>query len=326
MINTSVEYMGLKLKNPVIAGSSGLTNSFENILKIEKAGAGAVVLKSLFEEQILQEINITHSELTFSYPEANDYIKNYSQQNEVGNYIELIKKCKSTISIPVIASINCVSSNEWTGFAKKIQEAGADALELNIFVLPSDPDKTAEDNEKEYFDIIEKVRKEISIPIAIKISSYFSGLANFAKKLAWTDINAMVLFNRFYSPDIDIQKMEVIPTHVFSTPEEISLPLRWVAMISDIVECDIAASTGIHDSAGVIKQLLAGANAVQICSVLYKKSINEISLIIKGLENWMEKNNHSSIDDFRGKLSAKGNKNPAAYERVQFMKHFASIE
>lgn len=328
MANLSTSYMGFNLKNPIIVGSSGLTNSVENIVEIEKNGASAVVLKSLFEEQINHMIAKTmHSNNgNFSYPEADDYISNYTRENDIDNYIKLVRGAKEAVQIPVIASINCISSSDWVSFAGKIEAAGADGLELNIFILPSDPKRDAAQNEAVYFDIIEKVRKEVSIPVAIKISSYFSGLANFALKLSWTGINGMVLFNRFFSPDIDIDNFKVTATNVFSSPEELALSLRWVAMLSSRLHCDVAASTGIHDGKAVIKQLLAGAKAVQIASVLYKKDFSVIGNMLKDLESWMDKHGFETLEPVIGRMSIKEVENPAAFERVQFMKHFSGIE
>ena len=328
MVDLKTKYMGLDLKNPIIVGSSGLTNSVENIIEIEKNGASAVVLKSLFEEQIMQDINktISQDEHSNMYPEATDYIVNYSKDTAVGNYLQLIKDAKASVNIPIIASVNCVSSAEWVSFASKIEEAGADALELNVFILPSDPRKTGEENEKVYLDIIHQVQKVVSIPIAIKLSYYFSSLAKTALSLSWTGISGMVLFNRFFSPDIDIDKFEVKPTNIFSTPEELPISLRWVAMLSSRLHCDIAASTGVHDGEAVVKQLLAGAKAVQISSVLYKNGFGEINIMLTELEKWMEKHSFTSVDDFIGKMSIKETENPAAYERVQFMKYFSGIE
>ncbi|MFO7722677.1 MAG: dihydroorotate dehydrogenase-like protein [Bacteroidales bacterium] len=329
MADLSTKYMGLSLKNPVIVGSSGLTNSTENIIKIEQSGAGAVVLKSLFEEQIRYEVSkalTSDDESMNMYPEAMDYISNYSKNHKINAYLDLIRDSKAATDIPIIASINCVSATEWTSFAKKIQDAGADALELNVFVLPSDPNHGAAENEKLYFDLAETVLKQVSIPVSLKISHYFSGLARFTRQLSWTGIKGMVLFNRFFSPDIDINNFKVISTNVFSTPEEISISLHWVAMLSDILHCDISASTGVHDGQGVIKQLLAGATTVQVTSVLYKEGFARIPAMLNELTAWMDKNNFAKIEDFRGKMSYKLTENPAAYERMQFMKHFAGIE
>jgi dihydroorotate dehydrogenase (fumarate) len=328
MASLETTYMGLKLKNPIIVGSSGLTNSVENVMEIAKEGAGAVVLKSLFEEQINQVANQTFDQGDISnfYPEAQDYIQNYSTENDVTIYLDLISQCKAKVDIPIIASINCMSDNSWVNFAKKIEDAGADALELNIFVLPSDPNKSSADNEKVYFDIIEKVSGIISIPIAIKLSYYFSGLAKTMEMLSWTKIKSLVLFNRFFSPDIDINSFEIKSSNVFSTPADLSQSLRWVAMLSDKIDCEIASSTGVHNGEAAIKQLLAGAKVVQIASVLYKKGIKEISSILNDMESWMNEKKFKTIDDFRGRMCVKHSENSASYERVQFMKYFSGIE
>ena len=328
MPDLSTRYMGLSLRNPIIAGSSGLTSTVANIVELEKMGAAAVVLKSLFEEQIRFEGSkeIAESGTGQYYSEAEDYIRNYSRDHRIGDYLDLIRDAKKAVSIPVIASINCVTSSEWIGFARKMQEAGADGLELNVFILPSDPYQSGEENEKIYFDIVNKIKKQVSIPVAIKISYYFSGLAKTALKLSWTGIDGMVLFNRFFSPDIDIENFRVTAAHVFSQPEELALSLRWVAMLSDRLHCDIAASTGVHDYEAMIKQLLAGAKAVQISSVLYKEGFGAIPPMLDGLSSWMEAKGFAKLDDFVGRLSVRKADNPAAYERVQFMKHFSGIE
>lgn len=330
MVDLSTTYMGLKLKNPVIAGSSGMTRTVENIVEVEKNGGAAVVLKSLFEEQIRLDINRSLNQSSvdtpYGYAEALDYITNYSKENAVGDYLSTIREAKNRVAIPVIASINCTSPHEWITFARKVQEAGADALELNIFILPSDPRMNGEENKQIYLDIIQSVLKQITIPLSVKISYYFSDLAKFSLKLSWTGISGLVLFNRFFSPDIDIEHFKVTATNVFSTPEELAMSLRWVAILSDKVHCDIAASTGVHDGKAVIKQLLAGARAVQCVSALYKYGYGHIGTMLAELEEWMVRHNYSRIDDFWGMLSYKKAENPAPYERVQFMKHFAGIE
>ncbi len=328
MANLSTSYMGLKLKNPIIVGSSGLTNSVENIKEAASNGAAAVVLKSLFEEQIMHmaQHTILQDSTANLYPEAEDYIRQFTRANDVENYLKLIRESKKAVDIPIIGSINCVSSFEWTDFAVKIAEAGADAIELNIFVLPSDPMRSGEQNEAIYFEILDKITRAVDIPVAAKISYYFSSLSKMALKLSWTGIKGLVMFNRFFSPDIDIERMEVRASNVFSTPAELSVSLRWVAMLSNKVQCDIAASTGIHDSKAVIKQLLAGARAVQIASVLYKKGFREIQIMLDELQQWMEQHNYATTDQFIGKMSIKQLENPAAWERVQFMRHFSGIE
>jgi dihydroorotate dehydrogenase (fumarate) len=322
--------MGFKLKNPIIAGSSGLTKSVENLQKLEKHGAAAIVLKSLFEEQIMFEVNKSMAQTSdlgnFYYPEAEDYISNYTKENDLNEYLRLIEQGKKSVAVPIIASVNCISASEWISFAKKMEGAGADGLELNMFILPSDSKRDGTENEKVYFDIVTEVMRQLSIPVAAKISYYFSGLAKTALKLSWTGISGMVLFNRFFSPDIDIDNFEVVATNVFSTKDELATSLRWVAMLSDRLHCDIAASTGVHDGESVVKQLLAGAKAVQIATTLYKNGFGVIEDMVAFLDKWMDKNGFKTVDDFIGKLSVKSADNPAAYERVQFMKHFAGIE
>lgn len=328
MANLSTKYLGLNLKNPIIIGSCGLTNSVPNLIEIEKKGAGAVVLKSIFEEQIMHEANrnILAQNDTFYYPEAEDYISEYTKIHKLQEYLDLIKEAKKAISIPVIASINCTSTGEWTSFAKEIEKAGADALELNIFILPTDPDKTAEEYENNYFNILSDVKKNINIPVSIKTSLYFTSLAKTMVKLSWAGADSLVLFNRFYSPDIDIDKMTITSSNVFSKHEEIGLSLRWVALLSDKVKCDICATTGIHNGDGVVKQILAGAAAVQIVSAVYKKGFDVIPEMINEVENWMKSKSFESIDDFKGKMSFDKIDNPSAYMRIQFMKYFAGIE
>jgi len=330
MADLSTNYMGFKLKNPIIAGSSGLTKTVENLQKLEKHGASAIVLKSLFEEQIMSEVNKSMAQPAdvgnFHYPEAEDYISNYTKEKDLSEYLKLIEQGKKTVAVPIIASVNCISASEWISFAKKMEDAGADGLELNMFILPSNSKKDGNENEQVYFDIVQEVMRQLSIPVAAKISYYFSSLAKTALKLSWTGISGMVLFNRFFSPDIDIDEFEVVATNVFSTKDELATSLRWVAMLSDRLHCDIAASTGVHDGEAVVKQLLAGAKAVQIASTLYKNGFDVIEGMVAFVDKWMDKYNFNTVDEFIGKLSVKSAENPAAYERVQFMKHFAGIE
>ena len=319
--------MGLELKNPIIIGSSGLTNSVENIKKLEENQAGAVVLKSLFEEQILMEISKNFSQNNSNYPDAFDYLNNYTKQASIFKYIEMIEESKKSVSIPIIASINCITPVEWTSFAKNIQDAGADALEINISLLPSDPEIDSKENEKKYFSIIEKVSKIISIPVALKMSYYSAGLANLIQKLCWTNhVDSFVLFNKYFSPDIDINTLQVKASNPLTSPEDISNSLRWIALLSNKINKNIAASTGVHDYKGLVKQLLVGAQAVQIVSTIYKYGEKVIPKIIDGLKDWMQKNNYNKIDDFRGKLSYSEIKNPEFYERIQFMKYYGGYE
>jgi dihydroorotate dehydrogenase (fumarate) len=324
MVDLSTQYLGMKLKNPVIAGSSGLTNSVKSIQEFEESGAGAVVLKSIFEEEIAFEYEDILKEASAEGVNLDqfDYYDFHIKGEKLDKYTSLIEESKKSVSIPVIASINCVYSHEWTSFAKQLQTAGADALELNMFFLPSDFDRTSEEKEKAYFQIIEKVQKEVSIPIALKISHYFSNLGPMIQKLSETGIAGLVLFNRFYSPDFDIDKMEVVASNVFSSPSDLPISLRWIAIMAERVSCDLAASTGVHDGTALIKQILAGANAVQVASTLYKNGKGQIADMLNTLEAWMDNKNYSSLSDFRGKMSQAKSSNPAAYERVQFMKYF----
>lgn len=328
MTDLSTTYMGLPLRSPVIVGSSGLTKSLANLQVIDEKGAGAVVLKSLFEEQIKFEVRkvFSYEDAQSVYTEAEDYIRNYAREHTLDEYLNLIQEAKNKLSIPIIASINCTSASEWPAFAKNIQKAGADALELNVFVLPSDVEMEGKNVEKLYFDVVENVKKEISIPISLKISTYFSGLANMVKKLSWTGVSGLVLFNRFFNPDIDLENRRIKAAHLYSDPEEITASLRWIAILSGQLQTDLCASTGVHDGKGVIKQLLAGAAAVQVCSTLYKNGFDRLDSIHEEITSWMESNGYKSIKDFRGEMSQKMTKNPAAFLRVQFMKHFAGIE
>lgn len=319
--------MGLKLKNPIIVGSSGLTNSVEKIRDLERRGAGAVVLKSLFEEQILMEQEKSNDQNDFDYPEAMDYMKAYAEEYTYADFIKLIRGAKAAVDIPVIASVNCVSMGKWTEFAKKIEDAGADALEINVSLLPSDIYKTSAQNEKTYFDIIEAVRKQVNIPIALKMSHYSAGLAHLIRQLSFTKmVDAFVLFNRYYAPDINIDDFSITSAGVLSRPENISDSLRWVALLSGKIKTPIAASTGVHEGADAIKQILAGATAVQVVSTLYKHGITHLPKMLKDIENWMTEKKYSNLEDFRGEISYEKFKEPQAFERIQFMKYFGGFE
>ncbi len=327
-MNLKTNYLGIELRNPLVAASSGMTDNISNIKRLADAGVGAVVLRSLFEEEILMDLEVSAKKMAsqgFIYPETLDFYENDEHHDEATTiYLDLIEKAKKETDIPIIASINCVTADQWTFFPKRIEEAGADALELNLFVMPSDLNHNAEYNEKVYFQIIEEVKKRINIPVSLKISYYFSNLANIMQKFEAAGVNGLVLFNKFYMPDIDINNLAVTQGHVLSRPEDIALSLRWIAIMAPKLKLDLAASTGVHDAAGMVKQLLAGAKVVQMASALYKNGVNYPTQVLAGLENWMKEHNFNSVDEFRGKMSQTEVKNPAAYERVQFMKHFRS--
>jgi dihydroorotate dehydrogenase (fumarate) len=347
MADLSCKYLGLQLKNPVIVGSSGLTSSIANLKTIAQKGAGAVVLKSIFEEQIKFEADkflksdnpgmkswneafqgiVNKTE--FYYDEAFDYLSSYAKEHTLNQYLTLISDAKKNIDIPIIASINCSTQYDWQYFAKRIQEAGADALELNVYLLPSDFEKNGIDNENVYFDIIKEVKKYVTIPVSLKTGYYFSSVAQTLLRLSETGISGLTLFNRPYNPDIDIETLQVNASNMFSSESEYSHSLRWVALMAGRIKCDIAASTGIHNSETVIKQLLAGADAVHMVSVFYKNHLHHFDVlpeIIKGLETWMKEHKYNNISEFKGLLSRKNVHNPASYERVQFLRLFSSIE
>lgn len=328
MPDLSTQYLGLKLKSPIIAASSGLTNSVKDIQEFEQMGIGAVVVKSIFEEEITLEMNKALAQTkrpSTIYPEIFDYFDIKDTEDAVSKYIKLIRDAKQATSIPIIGSINCVSSHEWPLFIDRIQEAGADALELNMFILPSDLTRNAEDFENVYFESIEAAKKVAKIPISLKISYYFSSLGQFIKRLSETGVDGLVLFNRFYSPDIDINKMEVVPSNIYSNNSDITMPIRWIGLTSPIVKCDLAASTGVQSGDDVVKLLLVGAKVVQIASLFYRQGIKVLPKMTIDVLKWMEANNYNTIDEFRGKLSYNQTTNPAAFERTQFMKHFAGI-
>lgn len=325
MTDLTTQYLGLFLKNPIVAASSGYTSNIKHLIELEKNGVGAVVLKSIFEEEITSEFHerLDSDDRFNSSLEFLDYYDYELKQESVTKYFDLIKEAKQHLSIPVIASVNCVSSNEWVDFSMKFQEAGADALELNIFNLPSDSKKSARDIEEAYFNIIKKLKEKISIPIAVKLSPYFTNVSEMIHKLDKIGVAGLVLFNRSYSPDYDIDKMTVTSSNVFSKPEDYTLPLRWIALNSKKVSCSLAASTGVHDGSSLIKMLLAGADAVQLASTIYLNGTEHVTTMLTELEDWMNKKNYLSIDQFKGKLTQDNLKNPAEFERVQFMKHFS---
>ena len=328
-MDLTTSYLGLKLKNPIIAGSSGMTGTLDGILSMEKHGAAAVVIKSIFEEEILLEIKdqINEAEknpmIYSGLSETLDYIDLHIREDNLGKFLQLIRDAKNAVSIPVIASINCLSDQDWTHFTRKMEEAGADALELNMFLNPADFKN--KEFEKAYFRIVEKVLATVKIPVSLKISKYFTRLGLSVKALSETGVSGLVMFNRFYSPDIDIQKMELSTPKMFSSGDEMYETLRWIAIMSERVTCNLAASTGIHTGEDVIKMLLAGASAIQVVSTLYKNGPDQIQKVLRFLENWMSEQGFDSVEQFRGKISRKYGADPAAFERMQFMKHYSEI-
>jgi dihydroorotate dehydrogenase (fumarate) len=327
MSNLETTYLGLSLKNPLVAASSGLTSSIEKIKELADAGIGAIVLKSLFEEQINNEVSsmLEKDQQNMGYPEAEDYIKSYLRDNTVTKHLELVRKAKEAVDIPVIASVNCVSGAEWTSFAKDFEEAGADAIELNIFYMPTDRNEKPGVVEQLYLDVLRKVKSEVSIPVSVKFGINHSNIIGMADKLKANGAAGVVMFNRFYEPDINLETLELTSSEVFSSPSDLRRSLRWVGIVSSAVtKLDIAASTGIHDGDAVIKQLLAGAQVAQLCSTLYLNGASVVTQMVKDLETFMNKWNFKNIDDFRGRLSYKNIPDPLMYERSQFMKYFSN--
>lgn len=324
-VDLTTKYMGLTLRNPIIASSSGLTDTVEKIEKLYHNGVGAVVLKSIFEEQILREIDsMGVNNMYGTFQDAENYVSFYTREHNLGNYIQLIEGAKKVADIPIIASISCMSNSEWIDYAKRIEDAGADAIELNMFILPSDPEIEGAKIEQEYFSIIETITQQVNIPVSLKLGAYFSGMADFLVRLSQTAIKSMVLFNRFYTPDIDLETEKVTAANIYSSPVENGNVLRWVSILSGKTACDIAASTGIHDGKTAIKNLLAGAKAVQVASVLYEKNTGYIQNMLTEMTQWLESKKYSSVQEIIGKLNMKNMAKPMMYERAQFMKYYSS--
>jgi dihydroorotate dehydrogenase (fumarate) len=323
-MDISTDYLGLHLKSPIVVGSSGLTENIDNSIAYEKAGAGAIVLKSLFEEQILHDVDEQRlNNMYGSYSDQEYYAMYYSKKHNLTNYTNLIKKNKEVLGIPVIASINCVSAEGWTDYAKMIEDAGADALEVNLFLLPAEISETGREKENIYLEIVEKISHAVKIPFALKISYYFSGLANFIYQLSQTKASGMVLFNKFYSPNVDIEQEKIVPGDIYSCKELNVMSLRWIGILYNKIDTDFAASRGIYDGETVIKNLLVGAKVTQIVSALYKTGPPIISEMNTFLRDWMKRHNYNSIDEFRGKASQHNIKKPILFERTQFMKYFS---
>ena len=318
-LNTS--YLGLKLKNPIVVGSSTFTGTVDGIVKCAKAGAGAVVLKSLFEEQILSDIKKEegYTDIYTHNVDADLYMKTFLRGNEIAIYTNLIREAKKTVDIPIIASINCADKGEWTSFAKELQDAGADALELNIAVSPFDKDVASKVIEDEVVNIFNEVKKTVTIPVSVKLGDHFTNIGNIAFRLSMAGAAGLVLFNRFYNPTIDIESMKAVPGSALSVEEENGNTLRWISLLAaQEIPCCLSASTGVHSAEDVVRQILAGASSVQVCSALYKKGINVIAEMEEGLENWMKKHNFNSINEFKGKCSASAD--VKVFERLQYLR------
>lgn len=325
MADLKTTFAGLTLKNPVIISSSGLTNSAAKNAKLEAAGAGAIVLKSLFEEQIMMEADRLRN--PSYYPEGSDYLAEYIRNHKLAEYLELIKESKKVCTIPVIASINCYTDAEWVDFAKQIEEAGADALEINILALQTDVQYTYGTFEQRHIDILSHIKKTVKIPVIMKLGDNLTNPIALIDQLYANGAAAVVLFNRFYQPDINIEKMIQVSGNVFSNEADLSKALRWIGIASAAVnKLDYAASGGIHSPEGVVKAILAGASAVEICSVLYQNSATIIEEYIRFLNLWMDRKGMETISQFKGILNVNDPKGVNTFERTQFLKYFSSHE
>lgn len=351
MSDLTTTYMGLSLRNPLIVASSSLSGSLDGVKRCAAAGPGAIVLKSLFEEQISAETDKLTSYADYAaHGEAAEYLQGYGRELGPRSYLKLVEEAKKNVAVPIIASLNCRSSDRWVDYARKLQAAGADAVELNIAILPVQAAQTGVAVEDLYLRIVHEVKALLSIPVAVKIGPYFSSFAHFAKRLC-SDVmegpeftigwcgpgrtekkllrrgaDALVLFNRFYQLDIDVDKMALVAGNPYSTSEEIHTPLRWISLLAGRIDADLAATTGVHTGQDAIKQLLAGACVIQLCSTLYQHGLERITQMLQEMEQWMQAHGFASVDDFRGRLSQARSTEPADHERLQYMKLFVGIE
>jgi len=320
MADLSTRYMGLQLASPLVVASSSLSNKIENFQAAEASGAGAIVLRSLFEEQIEAAESEIEEAISFQ-ADANPEARSYLPPQRIGprEYLRLLDKAKKTVRIPIIASLNCAAPGSWSEYARQLADAGADAIEVNIYAVGADPAVSGEEMERQYVEIVRSVREAVKLPIALKLSPFFTSFANAAKKFDDAGVNALVLFNRFLQPDIDLDRMALHSSMQLSHSWEMLLPLRWTAILYGRVKADLAASTGVHDGAGVVKMVLAGATVVQLAATLLRNGMSHLAALRSDLDDWMERGRYSSLDDFRGTLSQKEAKDPRAFERAQYV-------
>jgi dihydroorotate dehydrogenase (fumarate) len=323
-MDLSTTYMGLKLKNPLVPSASPLSRDIPNIKVMEDVGSAAVVLESLFEEQIQHEKNeMDHflSQGTESFAESLSYFPDAEMYNfGPDEYLEHIRQAKEAVDIPIIASLNGVSTGGWTEYARKMQQAGADALELNSYYLATDPQKNSQFIEDNYIEVLKQVKSAVTIPVAFKMSPYFTSMAAMAKRFDEAGADALVLFNRFYQPDIDLENLEVVPNLVLSTSESMRLPLRWIAVLFGKVKASMAATTGIHTAQDVLKMLMVGADVTMLCAVLFQQGMGVITKILDDMDKWMEEREYESVKQMKGSMSHKSVAEPAAFERANYMK------
>lgn len=323
-IELTTEYLGMQLRSPLVASASPLSEEIDNIRRLEDVGAGAIVLYSLFQEQLVMERMELHHHLSSTSESHAEAITYFPEPDtfHLGpeEYLEHIRRAKDAVEIPIIASLNGSSLGGWTEYAKHMQNAGADAIELNIYSIPATTELTSEDVEKGYIEILEAVRHCVSIPVAVKLSPYFSSLANMAQRLDLEGADGLVLFNRFYQPDIDLDTLEVVPRVLLSTPQALRMPLRWIAMLYGRIEADLAATGGIHTGQDVLKMLMAGARVTMLCSALLKNGIDHLLKVEQQMRSWMEEFEYESVKQMQGSMSQIHCTDPAAYERAQYMR------
>jgi dihydroorotate dehydrogenase (fumarate) len=323
-VDLSTTYLGLTLKNPLVVSACPLTAKVDQLQRLEEAGVAAAVLPSLFEEQIehdAEEMIRVHEFGTDSFAEALTYFPE-QQDNSAGpeEYLEAISRAKKGVGIPVIASLNGTEKGGWIRYAKMMQDAGADAIELNVYFVAADPDQTGREVESRYLELVAAVKQSISIPLAVKVGPYFSAMANMGVRLAQAGADGLVLFNRFFQPDIDLDTLQAHPQLQLSSPSELLTPLRWIAILHGRVEASLAASGGIHDSAGLLKALLAGADVGMVASALYQKGMAEAGRMLDGVRQWMEENDYDSVGQLKGSMSCENCPDPTAFLRGNYMK------
>lgn len=330
MVDLSTTYLGLQLKNPLVASASPLSKKLDGIRSLEDAGAGAVVMYSLFEEQIVHEslaLDYYLSRGTDTYAEAITYFPDLQHYN-IGpeQYLNLIHKAKQSVSIPIIGSLNGVSTGGWVDYAKKIEQAGADALELNVYYIPTDFNLTSQELEQTYVDLVKEVHAQIHIPLAIKLSPSFTALPNFCSRLVEAGAGGLVLFNRFMQPDLDIETLEVTPNLMLSDSKELRLPLRWIAILYGRIAADLALTTGVHTAQDVLKAMMAGASVSMMASALLTNGVKHISEVLGGMQTWMESFEYESIKQMKGSMSQRAVAEPSAFERANYMKALTSFD
>lgn len=324
MVDLSTNYLGLKLKHPVVPSASPLSDGIDRIRRLEDAGASAIVLYSLFEEQIVGESHLLDHYLSYgaeSFAEALDYFPEMDSYNVgPGGYLDLIRRAKEATDIPIIASLNGVSTGGWVEYARMMEEAGADALELNIYYVATDPAMTGADVEQMYLDVVHDVRSNLRIPLAVKVGPHFSSFANMAMKLAKAGAGGLVVFNRFYQPDFDLEQLDVVPNLALSSAWEMRLPLRWVSILYGRVPVDFAITSGVHTYEDVLKGVMAGASVTMMASELLRNGVQRLNLVVREVERWLEEHEYVSISQAQGSMSQRNVAEPAAFERANYMK------